>query len=137
MPSSSYVESCLARIRNNGRNFNHHCSFGIRWLKQAANNLNYSDNIITTYSKLVSSFNACMDVHLYCLLTIPKRQTVFWSVQQTLPSSSVLFFNWHTSQSTALAAILVPRFLSKGVGEPPCCICPERENKLWVQFTSL
>lgn len=83
----------------------------------------------STYSKLVSSFNVCTEVHLYCLLTIPSKQTVFGSVQQTLPSS-VLFFNWHTNQSTALAAILVPRFLSNGVGEPPCCICPERER--WI-----
>lgn len=33
MPSSSYVESCLANIRRSGRNFNHHCSLGILCLK--------------------------------------------------------------------------------------------------------
>lgn len=33
MPSSSYVLSCLARIRNRGRNFSHHCFLAILCLR--------------------------------------------------------------------------------------------------------
>ena len=72
-----------------------------------------------TYLKSVSDLSDWTGVNKYCLLTRPINTAESGVVHDIFPSPCLCCFSWHNSQSVALAAILVPKFLSNGDGLPP------------------
>lgn len=115
-----YTLSCLARIRSNGRSFNHHCSSGIRCLETKVKNTS-SISIVVDRIYVVSVFDlrVSIGVKTLCRFNRPKTTALSGELHATLPSGVAAFSINETAYVTALQPNFVPYARSNGVGKPP------------------